>query len=151
PGRPGPARREPPRPGARGHRHPAGPADGLGAHQRVVAADRVPLVTTARVVPVTTEMDGDELDAEDAWHLSRRIGVRRLLLDSFVRFRYADGFSHSRALAFQVALSVVPFLLALSGLATDIDHERPARVLAKTIERLSPGGGSRDALASAVA
>jgi YihY family inner membrane protein len=107
-------------------------------------------VTTARVVPVTTEMDGDELDAEDAWHLSRRIGVRRLLLDSFTRFRYADGFSHSRALALQVALSVVPFLLALSGLAADIDHERPARALARTIERLSPGGGSRDALASAV-
>ncbi len=108
-------------------------------------------MTTARVVPVTTEMDGDELDAEDAWHLIRRIGVRRLLLDSFVRFRYADGFSHSRALALQVALSVVPFLLALSGLAADIDHERPARVLSRTIERLSPGGGSHDALASAVA
>ncbi|CAN5651745.1 hypothetical protein BH10ACT10_BH10ACT10_08920 [soil metagenome] len=65
-------------------------------------------MTTARLVPVTTEMDGDELDAEDAWHLSRRIGVRR------------------------------------------IDHEKPARVLARTIEQLSPGGGSRDALASAV-
>ncbi len=107
-------------------------------------------MTTARVVPVTTEMDGDELDAEDAWHLVRRTGVRRLLVDSFVRFRYADGFSHARALAFQAALSVVPFLLALSGLAADIDHERPARVLAGTIERLSPGAGARDALASAV-
>jgi YihY family inner membrane protein len=107
-------------------------------------------VTTARVVPVTTEMDGDELDARDAWHLARRIGLRRLLLDSFVRFRYADGFSHSRALALQAALSVVPFLLALSGLALKIDHERPARVLSRTIERISPGGGSRDALASAV-
>jgi YihY family inner membrane protein len=107
-------------------------------------------VTTARVVPVTTEMDGDELDAEDAWHLVRRTGVRRLLLDSFLRFRYADGFSHSRALALQASLSVVPFLLALSGLAAGIDHERPARVLARTIERLSPGGGARDALASAV-
>lgn len=107
-------------------------------------------MTTARVVPVTTEMDGDELDAEDAWHLLRRIGVRRLLLDAFVRFRYADGFSHSRALAMQAALSVVPFLLALSGLAADLDAERPAQVLARTIERLSPGGGSRDALASAV-
>ena len=67
--------------------------------------------------------------------------MRRLLLDSFVRFRYADGFSHSRALALQVALSVVPFLLALSGLAADIDHERPALVLARTIERLSPAAG----------
>ena len=24
-------------------------------------------MTTARLVPVTVEMDGDELDAEDAW------------------------------------------------------------------------------------
>jgi YihY family inner membrane protein len=107
-------------------------------------------VTTARVVPVTTEMDGDELDAQDAWHLARRVGLRRLLVDSFVRFRYADGFSHSRALAMQMALSVVPFLLALSGLAADIDEERPAKVLAQTVERLSPGGGARDALAAAV-
>ena len=107
-------------------------------------------MTTARVVPVTTEMDGDELDAEDAWHLVRRTGLRRLLRDSFVRFRYADGFTHSRALALQASLSVVPFLLALSGLAAGIDEQRPARVLARTIERLSPGGGSRDALASAV-
>ena len=107
-------------------------------------------MTTARTVPVTTEMDGDELDAEDAWHLSRRIGLRRLLLDSFVRFRHADGFSHSRALALQIALSVVPFLLALSGLTLRIDHRRPARALSLTIERIAPGGGSRDALASAV-
>jgi YihY family inner membrane protein len=107
-------------------------------------------MTTARVVPVTTEMDGDELDAEDAWHLSRRIGLRQLLLDSFVRFRYADGFSHSRALALQTCLSLVPFLLALSGLAIKIDQERPSRVLARTIERVSPGGGSRDAFASAI-
>lgn len=107
-------------------------------------------MVTTRVVPVTTEMDGDELDAEDAWHLVRRIGVRRLLLDSFVRFRYADGFSHSRALALQACLAVVPFLLALSGLAAGIDHERPARVIARTIELLSPGGSSRDALATAV-
>jgi len=107
-------------------------------------------MTTARVVPVTTEMDGDELDAADAWHLGRRIGLRRLALDSFVRFRYADGFSHSRALAFQMALGVVPFLLALSGLAAGIDQRRPARVLAKTIEMVSPGGGAHDALAAAV-
>jgi YihY family inner membrane protein len=95
-------------------------------------------------------MDGDELEADDAWHLVRAVGLRRLLVDSFVRFRYADGFSHSRALAFQTCLAVVPFLLALSGLAAKIDHERPARVIAGTIRHLSPASGSRDALASAV-
>lgn len=107
-------------------------------------------MTTARTVPVTTEMDGDELDAEDAWHLVRKIGVVRLLHDSFVRFRYGDGFSSSRALALQASLSVVPFILALTGLAADIDGERPALVLAKTVDAISPGSGRKDALANAV-
>ena len=107
-------------------------------------------MTTARTVPVTTEMDGDELDAEDAWHVVRRTGPRRLFTDAFLRFRFGDGFSSSRALALQSALAVVPFMLALTGLAADIDEERPARVLARTIEAVSPGSGSRDALASAV-
>jgi YihY family inner membrane protein len=107
-------------------------------------------MTTARTVPVTTEMDGDELDAEDAWHLVRKVGLRRLFVDAFVRLRYGDGFSSSRALALQAALAVVPFMLALTGLAADIDEEKPSRVLASTIDAVSPGSGSRDALASAV-
>jgi YihY family inner membrane protein len=107
-------------------------------------------VTTARLVPVTVEMDGDELDADDAWHELRRVGVRRLVVDAFVRFRYGDGFSSSRALALQAALSVVPFLLALSGLVADLDHERPAQVLAGTVASVSPGSGDSDALTRAV-
>jgi YihY family inner membrane protein len=107
-------------------------------------------VTTARTVPVTIEMDGDELDAADAWRMARKVGVVRLLRDSFVRFRYGDGFTNSRALALQVALAVVPFLLALTGLAADIDEERPSRVVASTIQAVSPGGGQTDALTGAV-
>ena len=107
-------------------------------------------MTTARTVPVTTEMDGDELDAEDAWHAIRHVGVSRLLVDAFVRFRYGDGFTNSRALALQASLAVVPFMLALTGLAADIDAERPARVLAATIQAISPGSGQQDALAEAV-
>lgn len=107
-------------------------------------------MTTARTVPVTTELDGDELDAEDAWHVTRRHGLRRIAVDSFVRFRYGDGFSNSRALALQACLAVVPFLIALTGLAADIDEDRPARVVATTIQSVSPGDSSDDALASAV-
>ena len=107
-------------------------------------------MTTARTVPVTTEMDGDELDHEDAWRAVREVGLRRLAVDAFVRFRYADGFTNSRALALQSALAVVPFLLALSGLAADLDQERPSRVLAGTIQAVSPGSGEQDALAGAV-
>lgn len=107
-------------------------------------------MTTARTVPVTTEMDGAELDAEDAWHLARRFGLRRIVMGAFVRFRYGDGFTNSRALALQACLAVVPFLLALTGLAADLDEERPARVVANTIQTVSPGHGTGDALASAV-
>jgi YihY family inner membrane protein len=107
-------------------------------------------LTTARTVPVTTEMSGDELDAEDAWHLARRFGLRRIAVDSFVRFRYGDGFTNSRALALQACLAVVPFMLALTGLAADIDQERPAAVLAATIDAVSPGSGERDAITAAV-
>src|SRR5918998_2252814 len=107
-------------------------------------------MTTARTVPVTTEMDGDELGAEDAWHLARHHGLRAVLVGSFVRFRYGDGFTNSRALALQTCLAVVPFLLGVMGLAADIDDERPARVLAATVEAITPGAGQDDALADAL-
>jgi YihY family inner membrane protein len=107
-------------------------------------------MTTARTVPVTTEMDGDELDAEDAWRLSRRHGLVRIAVAAFVRFRYGDGFTNSRALALQACLAVIPFLLALTGLSADLDRERPARVVAATIQQISPGSGGSDALANAV-
>jgi len=106
-------------------------------------------MTTARTVPVTVEMDGDELDAEDAWHEVRKVGVRRLAVDSFHRFRYGDGFTNSRALSLQGCLAVVPFLLALTGLAADVDSEQPARVIAATVQAVSPGAGQQDALAGA--
>jgi YihY family inner membrane protein len=107
-------------------------------------------MTTARLVPVTTEMDGDELDAKDAWHLARQHGLRKIAVESFLRFRYGDGFTNSRALALQACLAVVPFLLALTGLAADLDEERPARVVAQVVDSLSPGAGDSDALTSAV-
>ncbi|GAB6985714.1 YihY/virulence factor BrkB family protein [Nocardioides pyridinolyticus] len=107
-------------------------------------------MTTARTVPVTTEMDGEELDVEDAWHLSRRHGLAHIAVAAFVRFRYGDGFTNSRALALQCCLAVIPFLLALTGLSADLDQERPSRVVAATIQQISPGSGGSDALASAV-
>ena len=107
-------------------------------------------MTTARLVPVTVEMDGDELDAEDAWHLARHHGPWVIAKGAFLRFRFGDGFTSSRALALQGSLAVIPFLLALTGLAADLDQERPAEVVARTIEQVSPGHGTGDALARAV-
>lgn len=107
-------------------------------------------MTTATRVPVTVDYDGAELDAEDAWHTIRRHGAAHLLTQSFVRFRYGDGFTNSRALALQIALAVVPFLLALTGLATDLDDGRAANVVAGTVEELTPGGGDTEAVGNAL-
>ena len=107
-------------------------------------------MTTARLVPVTVEMDGDALDAADAWRLARQHGLVKIGVESFVRFRYGDGFTNSRALALQACLAIVPFLLALTGLAADLDDARPAGVVAHVVDSLSPGSGESDALTSAV-
>jgi YihY family inner membrane protein len=56
-----------------------------------------------------------------------------------VRFRYGDGFSHSRALGLQLCLAIVPFLIALSGLATDLGAEEGGQVVADTVVALTPG------------
>ncbi|MCH1865749.1 YihY/virulence factor BrkB family protein [Nocardioides sp. CFH 31398] len=106
-------------------------------------------MTTARLVPVTVEMDGEELDAEDAWHLVRRHGLKAIAVQSFRRFRYGDGFTNSRALALQTALAVVPFLLAVAGIAADVDDDAWSRVIGTTVNAVAPGGGSDDALARA--
>lgn len=107
-------------------------------------------MTTAKNVPVTTDMSGDELDAEDAWHTIRRHGRMRLMADSFHRFRFGDGLTSSRAVGLQIALAVLPFLIGLTGLAADLDAEDPARVLARTISSLSPGSRGSDLVSHAL-
>ncbi len=95
---------------------------------------------------MSVELDGDELDAEDAWHLIRRHGLWPLTKQSFVRFRYGDGFTNSRALGLQMALSLVPFLLALTGLAADLDDGRTATVVGQTVSALTPGAGGAEVM-----
>jgi YihY family inner membrane protein len=84
-------------------------------------------------------MPGDKLSADDALHALWHYGRWPLLHDAFVRFRYGDGFSHSRAFAFQLCLAIVPFLIALSGLATDLGVEDGGRIVADTVIALTPG------------
>jgi YihY family inner membrane protein len=107
-------------------------------------------VTSAKYVPVTKDMSGDELDAEDAWHTLRRHGFFHLVADAWLRFRLGDGFTNARALALGIALSVVPLLIALTGLAADLDADKTARVIARTVSELTPGSRSSDVLTSAL-
>ncbi|SCL31225.1 YihY/virulence factor BrkB family protein [Micromonospora inyonensis] len=96
-------------------------------------------MSSTRIVPETRLMADEELSADDAWHTLRREGGWCLLRDAFVRFRYGDGFSHSRALAFQLCLAVVPFMIALTGLISELGVEEGGEVVADTVLALSPG------------
>jgi YihY family inner membrane protein len=60
-------------------------------------------------------------------------------VDSLLRFRAADGFSHSRALAFQVTLTLLPALIAVVGFAAALGQEDFTRVVRDTIQDLTPG------------
>jgi YihY family inner membrane protein len=93
-------------------------------------------MTTAASVPVTRE---EELEGDEALETLRRCGRRRLVLDTITRFRAADGFSHSRALAFQVTLTLLPAVIAIVGLAAALEIESFTRVVRETIAQLAPG------------
>ncbi|MGW3897196.1 YihY/virulence factor BrkB family protein [Micromonospora profundi] len=95
-------------------------------------------MSSTRIVPETRLMADAELSADDAWHTLRREGGWHLLRDAFVRFRYGDGFSHARAFALQLCLAVVPFMIALTGLISELGGEA-SRVVADTVLALSPG------------
>ena len=95
--------------------------------------DEDPL-STAAAVPETRGLEGDE-----AIETLRDVGYARLIRDSFVRFRRADAFSHSRALAFQLVLTLLPALIATVGFAGVLDQESFSRVLKSTFTDLAPG------------
>ncbi len=96
-------------------------------------------MSSTRMVPETRLMADEELSADDAWHTLRREGGWHLLRDAFIRFRYGDGFSHSRAFALQLCLAVVPFLIALTGLISELGVQEGGEVVADTVLALSPG------------
>jgi YihY family inner membrane protein len=91
-------------------------------------------MSTATSVPETYELEGD-----DALRTLRRTGWAQLAEDSFRRFRAADGFSHARALAFQVTLTLLPAVIAAVGLATALRASQFRQVVVQTVDRLAPG------------
>ena len=92
-------------------------------------------MTTAAAVPSTR----GELEGDEAFETLRRTGRRRLMADALVRFRAADGFSHSRALAFQFTLTLLPALIAVVGLAAALEQDDFRRVVESFVRSLAPG------------
>lgn len=95
-------------------------------------------MSTATAVPPTFELEGD-----DARATLRATGWGRLARDAFTRFRVADGFSHARALAYQITLTALPGLIAVVGLATTLHQRSLGRVLEQAAKGLAPGPAGR--------
>jgi YihY family inner membrane protein len=95
-------------------------------------------MSTATSVPETYELEGD-----DALRTLRATGTMQLVKDAFVRFRSADGFSHTRSLAFAITLAIVPFLIAFVGFTVKLDQEQVTKAIVKSIEDIAPGPASQ--------
>ncbi|MFB9444991.1 YihY/virulence factor BrkB family protein [Dactylosporangium vinaceum] len=100
-------------------------------------------MSSTRQVPETSSMSRDELSADDAWQALRHHGGWTLVREAFLRFRYGDGFSHARALGLQLCLAIVPFLIALSGLAGKLGVKEGGDVVADTVLALTPGASEQ--------
>ena len=106
-------------------------------------------MSTATRVPETITISGDELSADDAVTTLRRYGRWNLVKNSFVRFRYADGFSHARALALQFCLSFIPLIIAVVGLSSALHQDKVGQVITQTLARVLPGSGKGDMMQQA--
>jgi YihY family inner membrane protein len=78
------------------------------------------------------------LTGEEAWRTLRNERMARLLKDSMQRLRFADGFSHARALAFQTVLAILPGVIVAVGLAVTFESSVSATIR-ETIDSLAPG------------
>ena len=92
-------------------------------------------MSTANFVPETIELTADERAIDTV----RAAGAKTLLVDGFQRFRAADGFSHSRAMAFQLVLALIPGTIVLVALASELRWESLSNSIIHSVESLAPG------------
>ena len=95
-------------------------------------------MSTATPVPETIDLTGD-----DAKETLQRCGRGQLVKDAFVRFRYADGFSHARSLAFLLSLVFVQGIIAVVGLASAMGSRQVSRGIVTAIHDVAPGPSGR--------
>jgi YihY family inner membrane protein len=91
-------------------------------------------MSSATTVPETGHLTGLR-----AFDTMRDANVWTLLRDSVQRLRFADGFSHGRALAFQLVLVLIPGTIVLVALAFELQWGSLSNSIISTAESLAPG------------
>lgn len=94
-------------------------------------------------------MSSARLAEDTAWLALRRYSTVKLFVEAFARFRYGDGFSHSRALGLQISLASVPLVIAVVGLSRALHTPSVSELVRRTFLPLAPGS-SEGALATAL-
>jgi len=92
-------------------------------------------MSSANPVPETTGL----ITGEDAFETIHSAGAKTLLRDGFQRLRVADGFSHSRAMAFQLVLALIPGTIVLVAVASELRWDSLSDAIIRSVEALAPG------------
>lgn len=98
-------------------------------------------MSTAKFVPPTAGTDDGgvrEALAESS--------IGELMKNAFIRFRYADGFSFARSMAFQVVLALIPGVIFVVALAVRVGEGRLQSLLRDAVTSLAPGPASETLL-----
>jgi YihY family inner membrane protein len=91
-------------------------------------------VSSAAAVPETRDLVDD-----DPRRVLAASGLWRLLADGVARLRWADGFSHARATAFQLVLALVPGVVVLVALASLWQWGTLSDAIVSTADSVAPG------------
>jgi uncharacterized BrkB/YihY/UPF0761 family membrane protein len=91
-------------------------------------------MSSASSVRETRDLSGD-----DAWRTLKATGWVKLIRDAILRLGAADGFSHSRSLAFTISLVFVQGLIALAGLAVAFGRAGFSRTVLDVLKKAAPG------------
>jgi YihY family inner membrane protein len=91
-------------------------------------------MSTASPVPETYQLDG-----ERALATMRHAKVSLLARDAGARLRWADGFSHSRAMAFQIVLTLIPGAIVVVALASELRWDGLTASIINLSHSFAPG------------
>ena len=91
-------------------------------------------MSTASKVPETSGSDG-----ASALATLRDAKVSSVLRDSVARLRLADGLSHSRAMAYQLVVALIPGMIVVVAVAAKLHWDALSEAIVRFVRSLAPG------------